>query len=168
MILSSLQLKQYFFTRAIVNARTEEDDHRFQSEPQGTPSFDFIGVNIVSAVEVGEVAEQEFNPHDFVIKLSITIENKNGKVAPYDISIEAIGYFAVSDDVDIEKRRNLVVFNGCSVLYSAIREMVLTITSRCTRGSLILPTVNFVEHLRHNMENPSGASSHAIPPAAAD
>ncbi|MBN9134159.1 MAG: protein-export chaperone SecB [Nitrosospira multiformis] len=150
MKLSSLQLKQYFFTRIEVRERPDNGvDHSLSAEFD-TNSFDFVGVTIGTNLEVGEVREQQDDPRDFVIRLGIKIENKKGKPAPYDICVEAIGNFTVSEDVPIDRRRDLVVFNGCSILYSAMREIVLIMTSRCAKGGVVLPTVNFVEHIKQN------------------
>ena len=122
MKLSSLQLKQYFFTRMEVNARL---DSAIPLGELNTNPFDFLGIRIGVDLEVGGVAEQQDDPRDFEIKLGIKIENKKGKIAPYDVYIEALGSFAVSPEMPVERRRDFVVFNGCSILYSAMREMIL-------------------------------------------
>ena len=51
---------------------------------------------------------------------------------------------------DIE---NIVVVNGTSMLWSAIREQVCTLTARMPAGQLMLPTVNFLDLKRKRDDN---------------
>jgi preprotein translocase subunit SecB len=159
MKLSSLQLKQYFFTRLEVKARRDKDEVPLAGLT--LHPFDFIGVTIGTDLEVGEVPAQGEDPRDFMIKLGIVLENKKGKIAPYDISVEVLGSFIVSPDIQVDKRRDFVVINGCAILYGALREIVLTMTSRFEAGGIVLPTINFVDHITSlvHLTEQSGAAS---------
>lgn len=115
------------------------------SEDDMGGNFDFEGVFIGEGVDLSILDENKENPKIFGIKLHIVIENKEGKKAPYDIDIEAAGVFSIAEDMPIDTREDFVKINGCAVLYSAIRDQVLTLTSRSMRGAMMLPTVNFLD-----------------------
>lgn len=68
------------------------------------------------------------------------METDKGK-NPYDIHVVALGHFKVHPDwPDPEK---LVRINGASILYSAAREFIITITSRGPWGAITIPTKSF-------------------------
>lgn len=137
---SPIQLTDLRFIGVKIWARSiGEEDSATEGE------FDFDGVIIGESIEVAPIGE-ETNPTAFAVKLRIVIENKEGKFAPYDVDIEAAGLFEVHGEVIADKREDLVVVNGCAMIYGAIRELVLNVTSRGANGSLVLPTVNFLDH----------------------
>jgi len=137
---SKLQLQELFYLTIKVAARpgTTED-------ATGAP-FDFNGVNIAEGVELSVIDENKDDPKLFALKLRIVIENKEGKSAPYDVDVEAAGIFAVIPSMPLAEREEFVLVNGCSVIYSAIRDQILTLTSRSARGPLVLPTVTFLDY----------------------
>jgi preprotein translocase subunit SecB len=54
--------------------------------------------------------------------------------------LTVLGFFEVHPEFAEDKRLDLVRMNGGSLLLGAIREMVLTLTSRSARGPFELPT----------------------------
>lgn len=129
-----------------------------QFDGQNIASFDFNGV------EIGEISEtyaltEEDEPLSYGVMLRIVIENKGGKIAPYDIDVCVIGHFKINKKVPKEKRENLVTVNGCSMLYGAIREQVMTLSARSVHGMLILPTANFQDKIKENTELPQNNKS---------
>lgn len=64
------------------------------------------------------------------------------QLAPYDVDIEAAGIFSAIPAMPLADRDEFVVVNGCSVIYSAIRDQLLTLTSRSARGSLSIADCN--------------------------
>ena len=50
----------------------------------------------------------------------------------------------VTDGLAQERKEQLALVNGFSVLYSAAREMLLNITARSAYGAVTLPTLSFV------------------------
>lgn len=140
---SPLQLKHLLFTKVIVDPEVpfEEADKFKHGE------FSFEGVVFDVHLATALAAGQEDEPHDFMIKLSVGISNKKDTHAPYKIDIGVVGLFAVSDVIPIEDRNNIVTVNGASVLYGAIREQVATLTSRSYLGSMVLPTMDFRDHI---------------------
>ncbi|TAN52538.1 MAG: hypothetical protein EPN21_03780 [Methylococcaceae bacterium] len=103
-----------------------------------------VGVN-----NVGNAGES----NTFVVKLRIMIANEQGKKAPYDVEIEAVGLFEINKAVKKEFCLEMAEINGAAILYGAIRDQVLSLTSRCIHGPLMLPTVNFLDRRKQ----PAGA-----------
>lgn len=138
---SPIQLKDMRYLGIKVWARTLEKDDDEPSE-----DFNFEGVIIGERIEVATVGDEN-EPAMFAVRLHITIANEEGKVVPYDLDIDVAGFFTVSNKIPKEKREELVTVNGCAVLYSAIRDQVMTLSARSHHGVLILPTVNFLDKI---------------------
>ncbi len=140
---SQLQLVQFAYQSIKVTARQPSE-----GENTGNLPFDFNGVQIAEGVELTILDENKDDPKQFGLKFRIVIENAIGKIAPYDVDIGVVGIFTIGSDVTIPERENFVRVNGCAVLYGAIRDQILTLTSRSARGPLMLPTVNFLDYVR--------------------
>ena len=117
--------------------------------------FDFMGVTIGERIGIAVLGDTD-DPRIFAIRLHITIANEEGKIAPYDVDVEVAGSFSISDNVPKENRQELVLVNGCSILYSAIRDQVMTLSARCHHGAMILPTVNFLDKVKPQEPNNAG------------
>ena len=74
---------------------------------------------------------------------------------PYNINMQALGHFRISDTVDADKLETIVFENGAALVYGAIRDMVSTITSRSAPGPLMLPTPTFVGAFAEHQQKPS-------------
>lgn len=140
MLPSKLQLQEFFYLTIKIAARPGAP-----GEVEAAP-FDFNGVNIAEGVELSVIDDNKVDPKVFALKLRIVIENQQGKIVPYDIDIEVAGIFSVIPTMPLEEREEFVLINGCSVLFGAIRDQILTLTSRSARGPLVLPTVNFLDY----------------------
>jgi hypothetical protein len=114
--------------------------------------FDFDGVQITEGADFSILDDDKDDPRQFALKFRIALENKIGKAAPYDVDIEVAGVFSIISDMPAADREDFVRVNGCAVLYGAIRDQVLTLTSRSARGALMLPTVNFLDYRRNVKE----------------
>lgn len=145
MLPSAIQLQHMAYLGIKVLPRQDEI-------PIGETPFDFNGVMIGEGVEVVPVEDESADHDVFAVKLRIQIENKEGKICPYDIDVEAAGYFVIDDKIPAEQREELVSVNGCAVLYGCIRDQVLTLTSRCSNGALMMPTVNFLDRRKKPAE----------------
>lgn len=140
---SIIQLKQLFFQRIEVEA-IEPPEGAGADEAE---RFDFEGIAFRVSLEAGPApAEDEDDPKAFVIVLGIAIDQAEGKPAPYKLDVSALGIVEVSDKVEKEKRRDLALVNGASLVYGAIRELVTTLTARCIAGPIVLPTADFRDH----------------------
>ncbi len=142
---SPIQLRHVIYTKVAVAPSVSE-----KNSVGKTIGFDFNGVNIRAKVGVAGKPGQEDDPRDFLIDLEITIDNAEGKTAPYNVDIGVIGVFNVLPGLPKEKRESLVTVNGASILYGAIREIVLSLTSRFASGVLTLPGMNFEDAVTRN------------------
>ena len=140
---SIIQLKQVVFQRILVEALEPSGD----AVPDATTSFDFEGVAFRVSLDVNPApVEGGQNPLNFVVSLAIAIDPEDGKPAPYMIDILALGLIEVAEQVETQKRRDLALVNGASLVYGAVRELVTTLTGRCIAGPLVLPTADFRDH----------------------
>lgn len=73
-----------------------------------------------------------------------TSDDADSPRCAYNIDMQAMGVFRVSDGVEQINREALVFENGAALVYGAIREMALSITSRSVPGPLMLPTPSFM------------------------
>jgi preprotein translocase subunit SecB len=105
---------------------------------------DFHQVEFSSEVQHLEIKDEgsEDLKHGLALKLSVGRgENKN---FPYAINLEAVGVFDASS-LPAERQVPLVLVNGASMLYGALREVLLMLTQRCMHGPVMLPSVHFVQ-----------------------
>lgn len=143
---SQIQLTDFAYLGIKVVAKQPPEEE----QGSATENFDFNGVEIGEGINLSILDEKQDDSKQFALKLHIVIANKSGKIAPYDIDIEVAGIFSIqpNSNIPVSERENFVIANGCAVLYGAIRDQVLTLTSRSARGPLMLPTVNFLDHLK--------------------
>jgi preprotein translocase subunit SecB len=140
---SIIQLKRVFFQRFEVEA-IEPPEGTAQIEAE---DFDFEGITFrVSLDAQSAMTEEDVNPHVFFIILHVAIDQDEKKPAPYKIDISALGIIEIAEVIEPEKRRDLALVNGASLVYGAMRELVTTVTARCIPGPLVLPTTDFRDH----------------------
>lgn len=144
---SIVQLKQVVFQRILVEAAKEVDE----LVAGEAVNFDFDGVNMKVRHRFGVTQPKEDGTPSkaFLVILGFTIDNIEGKPAPYKIDVEALGFIEVVGDHETATPEDLAVVNGTSVVYGAVREMVTNLTSRFAPGALVLPTMDFRDHLKH-------------------
>lgn len=145
MLLSPIQVKNIIFLRisVIPNLDTAPSNTSEEFTFDGVANSESIGIKLLESGEESSV---------FAVKFRLQIENKTGKIAPYSIDLEVYGIFSINHKIAEEKREDMVMVNGCAILYSAIREQVMTLTSRCCNGPFILPTVNFLDKIKKEPE----------------
>jgi len=141
---SVIQLRQLVFK----GIHLDPVDPTEKALPVDASSFDFEGV--IFRVNLGcepLPAGEDGEPNRFVVMLGIALDNTEGKPAPYLLDITALGLIEVDEKVEPEKRTNLAVINGASLIYGAIRELVTTLSARSVAGPFVLPTMDFRDHL---------------------
>lgn len=144
---SPLQLEHY--TLAEISIKPYEGYR--PSEKSQYPSFD--EVEFASAVEFGPASRKEIQSNSlWGIKLKLTCQAKEEVQFPYQFIVEIAGVFD-GKDLPEEKRSDLVLVNGTSLLYGVLRDEILRLTSRMYNGPLMLPTVQFT----HLAENPQAS-----------
>jgi len=98
-------------------------------------------VNVKSAVSLGSTKDLK----SWRVRLTVTVSRDEEPTPPYAINIVASGAFApVSVEDSPERIAKLVGVTGSSILYSAVRELVLLLTGRGQYGPFMLPTQSFV------------------------
>ena len=125
-----LQLEGYFYPRIIIKA-----------DPKYKPSNGKRDVEIDIKSKFSLRSEQERTWQ--VIIFIKTIRNKGS--IPYDIEIQSVGFFKVALDYPEDEMEKLVEIGGPSILYSAARDFILTITSRGPWGELLIPSITFIK-----------------------
>lgn len=122
-----IDLKSYFFPFVQVAADPEFNEEQQEISPD---------------IEVKSAVEHDESNGIYQVTLSITVlpETEEAKL-PYGIELIAVGLFTVIDKVEDPVR--MLKINGASILYSAAREFLITITSRGPWPSFVLPTASF-------------------------
>lgn len=128
-----LQLERYFFTRTVANAN---------------PGFDPVAAGNAGDVDRDvdvqvHLFRNDADPHEYQLTLAIVPVQVGDASPPYELEVEVIGFFTVNPSFERPDIDRLVQVNGASLLYSAAREYVMTVTSRGPWGPFLLPTVNF-------------------------
>lgn len=138
---SPLYLKQLYFKHVIIHP-VNENDHDLIAE-----DFDFDGVIIHEGIKIERMAPTADDQIPiYLVGLRILIKNEGGKKCPYTIDVEMVGFIEIlKKNLSDDEMEKLALINGCSILYGAMRELVMNFTSRCAGGILVLPTVNFLD-----------------------
>jgi len=136
-----LRLKNYFLTDLSLKANPDFKPEEFQD---GT-----IDVNAKASVRVGTHKEK---PNEFQVVLGIIIEPRDERKLPYDVSMEIVGFFEVDSKFTTMPHADFVQVNGSSILYSAAREILLSVMGRGPWEPLMLPTISFVKPKKAELE----------------
>jgi preprotein translocase subunit SecB len=72
--------------------------------------------------------------------------------------LQVVGFFKVAPDYPDDEIEKLIQIGGSSILYSASRDFVLTITSRGPWGPVFLPSVTFTKETEHKKSTPGERS----------
>jgi preprotein translocase subunit SecB len=139
---SNLQLKRYFLTRFDFSANPEYDP-----AADLELAFEDLVVSSEKAPLNGDVRR------DWEVTLALQYSAAKGKNIPYLLSAEIVGIFSVCDKVDDEAVEFYVDTNATSVLYSTLREIVITMTAKGPFHPLLLPTVSFYEPVDEETED---------------
>ncbi|MCP3722375.1 protein-export chaperone SecB [Paraburkholderia sp. CNPSo 3272] len=154
---SPLDLRHYHFNRFELQVRGDRRGPQTSSNSGQYPSFDEVDYS--ANVQVSAPPDQT-SPFQFALKLALVCQPKSPETQfPYTFNVEAEGFFQVQAE-DEDKGRKLLLANGTAVLYGAIREQLLTFSSRFSQGPMLLPTVNFLNLL------PKTKAEETVPPLA--
>ena len=143
-----LQLLQLMFRKVSV----EVDERHAPEEPPNpfTSIFVFDGVEITTECGIGDLDPDHERGRLYVVTLRVVIDNQakgeapQRKYCPYLIDVEARGVVVVPKGAEqLAPPEDLASVNGSSLLWSAVREQVLSLTSRMPAGPVMLPTMNF-------------------------
>lgn len=141
MSLSPLQLKHYHFTALSLKARADFAPALLDSSGEPYPSM--ADIDLVPEITLSE-PEDDATQH-FVVTLAIAHEPVADSSFPYAFAAAVEGIFALEHDGPLEERKRLVVANGASMLFSAIREQLLALSARHKFGPMLLPSLCFTD-----------------------
>jgi preprotein translocase subunit SecB len=81
----------------------------------------------------------------WVILLDVSIKHpESGPQSPYTGHIKFYGRFRLSPTVPADRRLQVVIANGSSILYGAVRELVANLSARGPHPMITLPSLSFV------------------------
>ena len=175
---SPIQLLQLNFKRVHV----EIDPAHAPAEPPNpmTTAFVFDGIGITTEVGLAEIDMAHERGALYLVSLRVVVNNQpaagesESKFSPYLIDLDVAGVVLLPKGAEkLGPANDLVTVNGAALLWSAIREQLLTLTSRMPAGPVMLPTVHFHD-LKQNsepatiaaIEAPSAAKKKATKPKA--
>jgi hypothetical protein len=145
---SPIQLLQLMFKRVSVELDAKHLPPEIPNPLHA--AFTFDGVSIQTEVGIGVAEHDPERGQVFFLELRVAVDNKpipettDQKFAPYAIDVAAEGVVLIPKGAErLGPPEDLAAGNGASLLWSAVREQVLAITSRMRAGPAMLPTVHF-------------------------
>lgn len=145
---SPIQLLQVM----LKHVRVELDPGRLPPEIPNplTSVFTFDGVTVQTEFGIGEADPDHQHGRTYFTSLQVVVDNapnpeaKEQKFSPYRIDIAVEGVVLVPKGAEkLGPPQDLAAVNGAAILWSVVREQVLTLTSRMRAGPVMLPTVHF-------------------------
>lgn len=145
---SPVQLLQLFFKKVDI-------EHDPEHAPVDVPNpltniFTFDGVTLSTEVGLSVVDPAHERGQLFLVSLRLMVQNQiiesksRQAFSPYKLDVGADALILIPKGAEkIDLPENLATVNGASLIWSAIREQVLNITSRMQAGPVMLPTVHF-------------------------
>jgi hypothetical protein len=168
---SPIQLLQLFFKQV----RVEVDPAHIPAEPANplTSAFVFDGISIQTEFGIGEIDPDHERGRMFLTTLRVIVDNKplpkeeGQKFSPYKIDIAVDGVVAIPKGAEkLAPPESLAAVNGASLLWSAVREQVLSLTARMPAGSVMLPTVHFHDLKKEPAETKVEAAGSSVEQAS--
>ena len=139
---SPLQLKHYHYVTLALHAREDIDATTLACSDGPYPDIDGIHCEPEVTLLSNDGAD-EGGP--YLLRLAMQRQPDDDQF-PYSFEVIIEGVFAISDTDQVADCKKTVVINGASVLYSAAREQLLTLSGRHMYGPMLLPALNF-QHL---------------------
>lgn len=140
MKLASLQLKHYHFTRLLLEANDNADisDSVMREWPYREPEAGKLKTSIVLAEP--DALEEGAEPF-FLLTLGVEYDEAD---FPYHFAVKLDGIFVPDEQEDeSESSQHRLVVNGASMLYSSVRDQLLTLSARHKYGPMMLPSLDF-------------------------
>lgn len=144
---SPIQLLRLTFKRVNIELDPANLPAQIPNPLEGVLTFD--GVTMLTDVGIGEALPDDGGSM-FFLELRLQVDNRvqpdapQQKFSPYliDIAAEAIVLIPTGAE-QLGPPEDLAIVNGAGLMWSAIREQVLNLTSRMRAGPVMLPTVHF-------------------------
>ena len=120
----------------------------FEAQAIASENFDFSGAMLAWSLNHGRHEDGSW-----WVAVGFATQNADDSPrCPYNIDMQAVGVFRVSDNVAETKREELVFENGAALVYGSIRDMASTITARSLSGPLMLPTPSFMGEFKAHQQ----------------
>lgn len=120
----ALQLEDYVFPEIFFVANTDFEE--------GKPSS-WDGLDVRAFPRINEEDEK------FLLQVDVSIDATEDNNSPYDFKITGLIYFDFPGEEDLEIRGSKGFYNSAAILYTAIRDQVMTLSSRSIYGRVIIP-----------------------------
>jgi preprotein translocase subunit SecB len=91
-----------------------------------------------------EVLRRKDDARNWLVELTVNFKGDKPET-PYIGEFKVLGRFHCAEEAPEASCANLVNVNGPSVLYSAVRELVLQLTARGPHRNVLLPSVTFID-----------------------
>lgn len=144
MQISPVQTKSIIYRRVHIAPLLDENGQILSGLK--APNFDWAGVKL--AVEAGTgIREGQESPTDFLVSLRIQVSSTEEPRCPYEIDVEIVALLNLNARLPESRREELASVNGLAIAYGAMRELIVNVTSRMEYGALVMPGVNFQDHL---------------------
>ncbi len=134
-----LQLKHYHFNAVSLAARPQVTEFPYQDAGEMYPPLPAEALD----PQLSLAEPDADDPREFVVKLKLEHDPDEDSDFPYSFLVEAEGLFEIDHNGELDERRRLVAVNGASILYSAMREHLLTLSARHRYGPILLPCLDF-------------------------
>jgi preprotein translocase subunit SecB len=124
----------YVYTRSIVIACSEFEREKFKA-----PELEVVS----------KLSQEEKNPEFWNIHMSVeTPDNIEPGTFPYELAVSLVSRFRCSIPEDISEEdlllcKKMLYVNGSSMLYSAMRDRILMLTSSGPFRPVMIPTHRF-------------------------
>lgn len=163
---SPVQLLQLTFKRIHVEI---DPNHVPEEVPNPlTTAFVFDGISITTEIGLAEIDLTHERGQLHLVSLRLLIDNQasadepDRKFSPYLIDMEAAGVILLPRGAEkLGNPHDLISVNGAALLWSAIREQLLNLTSRMPAGPVMLPTVHF-----HDLKADAASQAAIVAPNA--
>lgn len=127
---TSLLLERYFFPKISIKA-----------DPQYKP----VDAPLQAEIGVGRHFEKvSAADRKWAVTINVKTTAKDHPI-PYKIDVSAFGYFRIAPGYPEAEEERLIRIGGPTLLYSATRELILTISSRGPWGPVFIPSMSFLE-----------------------
>jgi len=131
MAIPPLRLEQHYYDEVVVRARADAS--------AALPADAAINVN-------ARFAATDEDNRVWRVELRVEVAQRANVPPPgYEISVRAVGLFRVHPQFPEAKMQKLIAVTGVSILYSGMRDFLMTITARGPWGSVLLPTTSFTD-----------------------
>jgi len=143
---SQLQLEKHFFSKIEINAHVD-----------GQPDV----ANVLKCETT--VAQSAESSRRFQVVFKMKIDSPEDKKAHYTGEVHAVGLFTVAGACEEMRINQLVEVTGVSLLFGAVRELLINLTSRGPWPPLVLKTFSFGPITRRepveSIESPLGSEA---------